>query len=132
MGTNYYIRYNECRCCNRFSEFHIGKSSMGWSFSFHEIDDMIDSSIDPKEILLGNKEIKITISSFKDLKAFIEKYVVDFRTARIVNEYDDEISAHDFYELVEHKKDGKKHATECPHDSYLDEDGHSFSSGDFS
>ena len=36
MGTNYYVAKNLCECCNRYDrEYHIGKSSYGWSFSFH-------------------------------------------------------------------------------------------------
>ena len=35
MGTNYYVASNLCKCCNRYDkEYHIGKSSMGWAFSF--------------------------------------------------------------------------------------------------
>lgn len=35
MGTNYYVAKNLCECCNRYDEeYHIGKDSMGWSFSF--------------------------------------------------------------------------------------------------
>ena len=35
MGTNYYVAKNRCECCNRYDEeYHIGKSSMGWAFSF--------------------------------------------------------------------------------------------------
>ena len=35
MGTNYYLRYDFCTCCSRYSETHIGKSSGGWKFLFH-------------------------------------------------------------------------------------------------
>ena len=36
MGTNYYVAKNFCECCDRYDkEYHIGKSSSGWSFSFH-------------------------------------------------------------------------------------------------
>lgn len=36
MGTNYYVASNICECCNRYDkEYHIGKSSHGWAFSFH-------------------------------------------------------------------------------------------------
>jgi len=35
MGTNYYHRTNICEKCGRFDETHIGKSSWGWTFSFH-------------------------------------------------------------------------------------------------
>lgn len=35
MGTNYYVIKNACKCCNRYDEeYHIGKSSMGWAFTF--------------------------------------------------------------------------------------------------
>ena len=35
MGTNYYTAINHCESCDRFDrDFHIGKSSYGWSFSF--------------------------------------------------------------------------------------------------
>ena len=35
MGTNYYVAKNLCECCNRYDqEYHIGKSSGGWAFSF--------------------------------------------------------------------------------------------------
>ena len=35
MGTNYYVAKNLCECCNRYDEeYHIGKASWGWAFSF--------------------------------------------------------------------------------------------------
>ena len=35
MGTNYYVASNVCECCNRYDqEYHIGKASHGWAFSF--------------------------------------------------------------------------------------------------
>lgn len=35
MGTNYYVASNHCECCDRYDEeYHIGKSSFGWAFSF--------------------------------------------------------------------------------------------------
>lgn len=35
MGTNYYVASNLCECCDRYDEdYHIGKSSQGWAFSF--------------------------------------------------------------------------------------------------
>ncbi len=26
MGANYYVHYNECQCCARYDEMHVGKS----------------------------------------------------------------------------------------------------------
>lgn len=35
MGTNYYVAKNLCECCTRYDEeYHIGKASYGWTFSF--------------------------------------------------------------------------------------------------
>lgn len=35
MGTNYYVAANHCDKCERYDrEYHIGKSSVGWSFAF--------------------------------------------------------------------------------------------------
>lgn len=35
MGTNYYVAKNLCECCNRYDkDYHIGKASYGWLFSF--------------------------------------------------------------------------------------------------
>lgn len=35
MGTNYYIAKNYCECCDRYDEeYHIGKASSGWAFTF--------------------------------------------------------------------------------------------------
>lgn len=39
MGTNYYVKTNECECCSRYDERHIGKSSIGWAFSFRGYDE---------------------------------------------------------------------------------------------
>lgn len=35
MGTNYYLRYNQCEKCGHLEEKHIGKSSVGWCFALH-------------------------------------------------------------------------------------------------
>ena len=38
MGTNYYLKTEQCQCCGLHDErntMHIGKSSYGWCFSLH-------------------------------------------------------------------------------------------------
>jgi hypothetical protein len=76
MGTNYYVISNECKCCNRYDEeYHIGKSSHGWSFSFQ-----------------GYKYDKLT--SWKMWKEFL-------KDKTIKDEYGDAISYEDFVTLVE-------------------------------
>lgn len=40
MGTNYYAHRDVCAHCGRSDEaMHIGKSSIGWPFLFHGIED---------------------------------------------------------------------------------------------
>jgi len=141
MGTNYYFRYNICKCCNRFSDIHIGKSSGGWSFSFHAPDLYIDmSTLDPKHALLDVKDFRFNITSFQEWKEVIDKYVTEYETAKIFDEYHADIPPEEFYSMVENKKDGKHHATYMKEDGkdydekrdFLDKEGHSFSRGEFS
>ncbi len=119
MGTNYYLERELCDKCHNSEREHIGKASVGWTFSFQATD---------------------AIRSYRDWLAEFEK------GGRIVNEYGEEISVRAFQKMVEAKtqpwRDGsppKNHAAEFMHrgDSYaqtqfLDPEGHSFSEGDFS
>ena len=144
MGTNYYLRYNICKCCNRYDEIHIGKSSYGWSFTFHAPDEYIDAStLDPKVALIDNHEIQIKISSYKEWREFFQKYIIEYETAKIFDEYGVETSLEEFYEMIEKKKGGKNHAREMatdpkysythnPERDFIDEDGNSFSRVEFS
>jgi hypothetical protein len=118
MGTNYYAHTNVCKCCNRPEEkVHIGKSSYGWTFTFHAIKDLYDVE---------------DIVSYKDWLKFLSK-----ENVKIVDEYGKECSLDDFKKIVEAKRDCKlNHAKECAGSrydhSFLDEDGNSFSEGEFS
>lgn len=137
MGTNYYIRYNICDCCDRYEEFHIGKSSYGWQFSFQEINSGNEinlKDLDPKTMLLDADDY-VELKSFQDWKSFIEKYVIDFETAKIYDEYDEEIEPQTFFDMVRDKQttENKNHTVEVNDEySYLDSEGYSFSKGDFS
>lgn len=109
MGTNYYARINICKCCNRFDELHIGKSSAGWTFSFH--------SIPERELVC-----------WQDWYIFLNEPNV-----KIFNECGEEITSDNFIELVNSKKSARhNHAEEYPEGSYLDPEGNSFSNGEFS
>lgn len=112
MGTNYYWRKNICESCKRYEEIHIGKSSFGWTFSFH-----------------GTDEIR----SYKD---WIKKLESE---GEIYDEYDEKICLDEFKYLVQARTKAKlNHTIQCEKDyrfssfnTWLDEDGHSFSSGEF-
>ncbi len=61
MGTNYYIKRNFCKCCGRFDEIHIGKSSGGWCFGLHVktpgSDENLPENLMEWEELFKNNEI---------------------------------------------------------------------------
>lgn len=112
MGTNYYHHRDVCECCGRGGKSeHIGKSSAGWTFSFH-----------------GTEEAK----SWGEWRAILRAGGV------IRNEYDEVVTVEHFEALVDAKRgEPNNHArdigtTNVYEDSWLDEDGHSFYSGEFS
>lgn len=128
MGTNYYVATNHCECCDRYDEeYHIGKSSYGWAFSFHGY---------PAERLV----------SWKQWKEFLKDKI-------IMDEYHERIDYDSFVDMIETYKapgyvnpqTGKKnqqHNDVVKKDKYFygldpdsewdDEDGYAFSSREFS
>lgn len=126
MGTNYYVAKNLCECCNRYDEeYHIGKSSGGWAFSFQGY---------PAERL----------TSWKAWKEFLKNQIIK-------DEYGDTMSYEDFVQMIEtykapgyvnenvrknrqHNEAGKndKYPWFNPEYDWDDEDGYSFCSREFS
>ena len=76
MGTNYYVRTNECKECNRYDEQHIGKSSMGWKFLFNPF-----------------KE------TFRKWSNYLKKH-----KDSIYNEYGEKVTLKDLIDLVKEKQ----------------------------
>jgi hypothetical protein len=126
MGTNYYVAKNKCDCCKRVDhEYHIGKSSYGWAFSFQ-----------------GYKWNNLT--SWKQWKEFL-------KNQQIIDEYGDDVSYEEFVTMVEtykapgfvredghvnlqHNNQGKidNRPWFNPEYDWDDEDGYSFTSREFS
>lgn len=108
MGTNYYAHYNICEHCHRRDIIHIGKSSAGWTFTFHATED---------------------IKSYQDWLKFLEN-----ERAVIFDEYNENHTLSWFKDLVESKKNNQlNHAKEnSDGGSYLDHDGNSMSPYEFS
>ena len=109
IGTNYFVASPACKTCGHSEkDLHIGKSSGGWTFSFHATDE-IRSWTDWKEHLIGKT---------------------------IINEYGDETTLPELIELVNRKVDSKyNHSVEAEEygwdDCFLDPEGHSFSTAEF-
>ena len=132
MGTNYYMRYNVCGCCDRYDEMHIGKKSYGWQFSFQGYKP--DYIYSPEGYLGITDPSEIYVSSWKEWQEYLTK-----EGHYIFNEYDTEISFKEFKAMVENsKKDpkNKNHTTECSNnyydESFYDKEGYSFNYTDFS
>ena len=124
MGTNYYVIKNKCEHCKRSDEeYHIGKSSYGWAFSFQ-----------------GYPWMKLT--SWKQWKEFL-------KTQQIQDEYGEPISYEDFVTMVEgykapgfvredghknfvHNEEGRRKGWFNPERDWDDEDGYSFTTVEFS
>ncbi len=78
MGVNYYLRQPPCPCCQQQEEgAHIGKSSLGWRFTF-------------------NGSIHNTIDKWREMIAGTDVCIYD--------EYGENISKQKFWELVETKQ----------------------------
>ena len=110
MGTNYYHRKNTCEHCKRYDETHIGKSSAGWTFTFHATE---------------------SIKSYQDWLIELEK------GGKIFDEYNREVTLDEFKDMVKYKSvETNNHATYCKNDKYdnsfLDDEGNSFINGEFS
>jgi len=126
MGTNYYVAKNLCECCNRYDEeYHIGKSSYGWSFSFQ-----------------GYRAERLV--SWRSWKEFLKDKI-------IMDEYGDRVNYDWFVNLIEtfkspgyvdpngrknlqHNEQGKidKRPWFNPEYDWDDEDGYAFCSREFS
>lgn len=126
MGTNYYVAKNLCDCCNRYDEeYHIGKSSYGWAFSFQ-----------------GYKPERLV--SWQAWKEFLKDKI-------IMDEYGERINYDWFVNLIEtykspdyvhedgrqnlqHNKEGKTNERPWfnPEYDWDDDQGYSFCSREFS
>lgn len=102
MGTNYFLRVNNCKECGRYEEVHIGKKSFGWKFVF---------SID-----LGH--------SYKDVMKLLEE-----NKNNIYNEYNENVFLDKFKKIVEESQSELTHNTY--NNNYTDEQGYDFCDRDF-
>jgi hypothetical protein len=83
MGTNYYVRENHCKCCNRYdATYHIGKSSWGWAFGFRGY----RAEVAPQPL-----------TSWAEWKTFLVDKV-------IVDEYGETIDYREFCMMIENEK----------------------------
>lgn len=114
MGINYYAVKNRPTICG---PIHIGKESAGWMFLFREYDEFW---IEPP----------IVWHSFDDVKKWLDTYVGEKKTYIIMNEYDEQVSLQDFYEMVDMKQ--KRDSDNSDNFMYVKNiNGYRFSEQDF-
>lgn len=107
MGTNYYAKINKCKECGNSEQIHLGKSSVGWTFSFQ---------------YNGGKYYK----NIKQMKEWLKDKV-------IIDEYGGSIDSKKFFSMVEKKqKENKKHAESYKSKSDFIIGGYSFTDREFS
>ena len=124
MGINYYLKKKKCKCCGLRDEketIHIGKGSVGWSFSFHGIPGEIETERDWRDLMKSSEDMEIvdeygTVHSYKDFWDFV------LSKTKLKN--------HTTYCRNSDEAGTKRHGfEECWYDS---ETGSSFSKGEFS
>ena len=58
MGTNYYLKHEECPTCGHIEErIHLGKSSTGWKFLFNLNNKLYYKDVPTMKKWLKDKEI---------------------------------------------------------------------------
>lgn len=89
MGTNYYAVRNRA---SAGMPIHIGKSSLGWKFHFHEQDEIFT---DPP----------VEWHTYDQVIEWLKKYTVESKEYVIMDEYDEIVSLEEFMEMVERKQE---------------------------
>ena len=110
MGTNYYVVKKKPTIT---PPLHIGKSSAGWKFLFHEVNKY------------NGFDYNLEIHTFEQWKNFLKNN----NEIIILNEYDEEISINDFFDLVEEKQ---KESNKEDFKNCKNINGYRFSDSDFS
>lgn len=114
MGTNYYVVPNRPSI---EEPIHIGKSSMGWMFLFHDVNEPYG-------------DVPIVWHSYEEVKNWLYKYTVDYKTYVILDEYDEIVSFDELIDLIERKqkrfKDNPDNFAHC-----RNVNGYRFEEGEF-
>lgn len=129
MGTNYYVAKNFCECCNRYDEeYHIGKDSGGWAFSFQGYRPERLVSWQAWKEFLKDKIIMDEYGERTDYDWFVE-YIESVKSPKYVNPNGRKNLVHN---EQGRKKDERGYTWFNPEHDWDDEEGYSFCSREFS
>ena len=126
MGTNYYVAKNLCECCNRYDEeYHIGKASYGWTFSFQGYRAERLVSWRAWKEFLKDKVIVDEYGERTNYDWFVD-YIEGNKSPGYVRE--------DGHKNLQHNEQGKidKRPWFNPENDWDDEDGYAFCAREFS
>lgn len=126
MGTNYYVAKNLCECCNRYDEeYHIGKASYGWTFSFQGYRAERLVSWRAWKEFLKDKIIVDEYGERTNYDWFVD-YIEGNKSPGYVRE--------DGHKNLQHNEQGKidKRPWFNPENDWDDEDGYAFCAREFS
>jgi hypothetical protein len=129
MGTNYYVAKNMCECCNRYDEeYHIGKSSHGWAFTFQGY---------PAERIVSWRAWKEFLKNQVIVDEYGERRDYDWFVQFVENEKAPKYTRPDGHVNLQQNEEGRKPGVTGlpwfnPEYDWDDEDGYAFSARDFS
>ena len=124
MGTNYYVIKNKCPHCERCDEeYHIGKASYGWAFSFQGYPYMKLTSWRQWKEFLKDQQIQDEYGKAVSYEDFV-KMVEEYKSPTFVRP--------DGHKNVSHNDEGRRKGWFNPERDWDDEDGYSFTTVEFS
>ncbi len=129
MSTNYYFQPTNDNPLAAYGSIHVGKSSAGWTFSFHGYD-------------IKAAYRNLTVESGLSVRCSVPELIVkDFPAVvgmlesggKLTNEYGETMETQEFIEMVLKKQSSaNNHGRLYPNDdSWVDARGHSFGNYDF-
>lgn len=124
MGTNYYVAKNYCECCERYDEeYHIGKDSYGWAFSFQGY---------RAERLVSWQAWKEFLKDKMIMNEYGERIHYEWFVAYIESQKTVNFTRADGHANLVHNHEGRKQGWFNPEYDWDDPEGYSFSSREFS
>lgn len=122
MSTNFYHRYNRCEHCERYEERHIGKSSMGWQFSFRAYYD------DDGNVIVGSYNDWKEVLKSGDI---FDEYGTWYRYDQFFERVDSSKGKQNHYDYIKNAPQYQEYGMKHLEGNYKDDEGWDFSKRGF-
>lgn len=101
MSTNFYALFDVCHACGDAKlRWHLGKRSSGWKFMFHG---------DRTPQIFGNHRLLDGVTCRRDVNSVLTI------ASKIIDEYGQEYTAQEFWDVVNALRDNPDQASSSPH-----------------